>query len=91
MRVARVAMVAIASCPTVAQPISADLTAHVTGEQQVRAERKYERHEQTHIAGDHAVQPLPLERAQPSHRINTAVLAITSLAKAKFAILVLEL
>ena len=86
-------MIAIASCPTVAQPISADLTAHVTGEQQVRAERKYERHEQTHIAGDHAVQPLPLERAQPSHRINTstAVLAITSLAKAKFAILVLEL
>ena len=83
-------MVAIASCPTVAQPISTAPTAHVAGEQQVRAERN-ERHEQTHIAGEHAVQPLPLERAQPSHRINTAVLAITSLAKAKFAILVLEL
>ena len=83
-------MVAIASCPTVAQPISTAPTAHVAGEQQVRAERN-ERHEQTHIVGEHAVQPLPLERAQPSHRINSAVLAITSLAKAKFAILVLEL
>ena len=63
-------MVAIASCPTVAQPISTAPTAHVAGEQQVRAERN-ERHEQTHIAGEHAVQPLPLERAQPNHRINS--------------------